>query len=188
MTGYNDDQMTVRDQYDDAVRALQEAGFTTGIIELQSQAKNHETFMQELLRRARRKNRPYENREDMKATEMYVGLLFAARTESEWRNDTESEMDVRHWANKPNLLMESLELHMKILRKLEADHELVELFDNYQRWKWLPHEIARRFRDQQIPFDERPTKPDNQCFANLLVFTMWTTQRLMAKIEAKQSA
>lgn len=188
MTGYNDDQMTVRDQYDEAVTALREAGFTSGIIEMQVQAKNHEACMQELLRRARRSSRAYADREEMKAIEMYVGLLFAARTELEWRSDTASEMDVRHWANKPNLLMESLNLHMNILRKLEADHELVELFDNYQKWEWLPHEIARRFRDQHLSFDERPEKPDHHCFANLLVFTMWTTQRLMAKREAKQSA
>ena len=188
MTGYNDDQMTVRDQYDKAVTALREADFTTGIIELQTQAKNNEACRQEILRRARYPDRAYVDREKMKATEIHLGLFFATHTELMWRNNTESKMDVRHWANEPHELMECLDLYMNILRKLEADHELVELFDNYRKWEWLPYEIARRFRDQQLSFDERPTDPDHHCFANLLVFTMWTNQRLMAEHEAKQSA
>lgn len=181
MTGYNEDQITVREQFDKAVSDLNAAGFSSGIVELLQRIRaDDEACVQEMLRRARRRSRPYVDRENMKATEMYAGLLVAARIELEWYKDIEAQSLMQQWADDPDW-MHVLDLHINILREHSPEHELIELYDNYPNNEWLSREIARRFRDRSLSYEERRIAPDVRCFANMLCFVCWTVTHLSTK-------
>lgn len=176
MTGYSDDQISA--QYFKTIRSLEREGYTKGVVELLWQAEQKDTACtQELLRRGRRRSRPYEDRQTAGAVEMCAGLLTAAEDELSWHVAVKDGFVLESGDHRDPQRMVKLENTITVLASLNPHHELVELYQKYNEWEWLPYEIARRFRRQSRDFANRPHKPTATCFANMLNYAKWIVRR-----------
>lgn len=176
MTEYSDDQISA--QYFKTIRSLEREGYTKGVVELLRQAEQKDTAcMQELLRRGRRRSRPYEDREATGAAEMCAGLLMAAEDEFSWHVAVKDGFVLESGNHRDPQRMINLKNTIAELAHLNPHHELVELYQKYNEWEWLPYEIARRFRPPSSEFANRPHKPTATCFANMLNYAKWIVRR-----------